>query len=183
MQTEKDTMCKQTAFLNDIMFEYLPEYFPTKTVRQLALKFPNVYNIEHLTELALAKIGGYDFIDASGYDFTDYSDSKTATVASYDNCCAINSVENKIGAIRLCVYNSYREAVDFFFFPKDAVDRLKEPNYGKQSHKERMRSSYAVFSDTYSKFEPYRMKTFEELALASDDFCPVVENNFATFFS
>lgn len=170
-------MSKETVFLEKIMFKYLPEYFPTKRVRELALQFPKAFNVEHLTEIALAKIGGYDFVDAAGYDFTDYSDSKTATVASYDNCCAIGSVENKIGAIRLCVYNSYKEDVDFFFFSKGAVDRLKESNYGKNKHKERMRSSYAVYADTYSKFEPYRLNSFEELAQVKDDYSPFVEKD------
>ena len=170
-------MSKETVFLKEIMFKYLPEYFPTKRVRELALQFPKAYNIEHLTEIALAKIGGYDFVDASGYDFTDYSDSKTATVASYDNCCAIGSVENKIGAIRLCVYNSYKEDVDFFFFTKSEIDQLKEACFGKAKHKERVRSSYAVYADTYSKFEPYRLASFEELAHAKDDYSPFVEKD------
>ncbi|MDC0863057.1 hypothetical protein OAP74_01125, partial [bacterium] len=65
-------MNKNTTFLKNIIFKYLPENFPTATSQKLALQFPQAYNVEHLTEIALAKVGGYDFVDASGYDFSDY---------------------------------------------------------------------------------------------------------------
>lgn len=174
-------MCKEAVFLEKIMFVYLPEYFPTKKVRDFALKNPKVYNIEHLTELALARYGNYEFVDGDGYDFTDFSDSKTGTIAVYDNCCAIGSVENKIGAIRLCVYNPYHNDVDFFFLPAHAVNRIKEPAHGKTKHKERMRSSYNVGLNRYSKYEPYRLKTFVELATAMDDYVPNVKTTNSAF--
>ena len=179
--------CKNTVFLRDIIFEHLPELFPTKSSRQLALKTPKAFNVEHLVEIALerASTGSYEFVDRDGYDFTDFSDSKTATISSSEQRCTVNSLENKIGAIRLCVYNGYRDKVDYFFFDTDAVSRLGEPSYGKHAYKVRMRSGYNVYADTYSKFEPYRVATFSELATRMEDGAKIdtAPKTFSTFFA
>ena len=42
-----------------------------------SIKMCKAFNVEYLIELALAKVGGYNFVDESGFDFDDYSDSKS----------------------------------------------------------------------------------------------------------
>ena len=160
-------MNKNTTFLKNIIFKYLPENFPTATSQKLALQFPQAYNVEHLTEIALAKVGGYDFVYASGYDFSDYSDSKTTSVNYNTKVIEIMSVENKIGSLRICCYNLFKNCVDYFFVPKENVKEVAERCYGKQKHKQRIKARYNTKKDSYTKLEKYRVKDFTTLATLS----------------
>ena len=157
-------MCKNKTLLTDIIFYTLSEMFPTKTSQQLALKYPKAYNIEHLVEIALSRLGGYDFVDEKGYDFTDFSDSKTCSVNPSDQSVVIGSVENKIGALRIVIYNYHKKALDFLFVPADCVREECEPCYGKQYSKLKLRCRYNATLDSYNKFEKYRVTDFETLA-------------------
>ena len=160
-------MCKNKTLLTDVIFHTLGEMFPTKTSQQAALKYPKAYNVEHLVEIALSKLGGYEFVDEEGYDFTDLSDSKTCSVNASDQSVVISSVENKIGALRIVVYNYHKKALDFLFVPKDCVRKECEPCYGKQQTKLKLRCRYNAKTDSYNKFEKYRVKDFETLAKLS----------------
>jgi hypothetical protein len=128
-----------------------------------SIKMCKAFNVEYLIELALAKVGGYNFVDESGFDFDDYSDSKTASVEPRGGV-SIGSLETKIGSIRAVIYNPFEDRLDYFFFPVDGWKDLEEASYGKAKHKTRIRSSYNKTTQMYSKFEPYRCKDFKELA-------------------
>tara|TARA_Y100001937_G_scaffold54096_1_gene74649 strand:- start:2652 stop:3191 length:540 start_codon:yes stop_codon:yes gene_type:complete len=129
-----------------------------------SIKMCKAFNVEYLIELALAKVGNYKFVDKSGYDFDDYSDSKSASVEPKGSGVSIGSLETKIGSIRAVIYNCFEDRLDYFFFPVDGWKSLEEASYGKSKHKTRIRSSYNKTTQKYSKFEPFRCKDFKELA-------------------
>jgi len=152
--------------MRDVISIYHPEFRISKDLRAYGIKNPDIFNTERLIEESLAAVGPYEFVDESGYDFTDYSDSKTTTVAEYDNVMAIGSVESKIGALRITIYNPHKQALDYMYMPYRDWQRLKECSYGKSEHKERLRVRWNARNDHYNSFENFRVKSFEDLARA-----------------
>jgi hypothetical protein len=153
--------------MRDIICVYHPEFNKEGLLRSSGLSNPKRFNIEMLIEETLAAIGPYEFVDAEGYDFTDFSDSKTTSVNEKTGMAEVGNVETKIGALRITTYNPLKESVDYFFVPKSHLNRVKTACYGKNSHKERIQFTYSRrYEDHYGWFENYRVKTFEELALA-----------------
>ena len=166
-QQRESAMSKQRTFLTQVIIPVLPELFPTEEATQYALTNPHVYNVEHLVELCLAKQGGYRFVDADGYDFTDYSDSKTTTVNDKTLVMTVGSIENKIGSLRISAYNPIRERIDFFYMSHQQLRSAALPCYGKHSYKERLLARYNAARDDYNQFEQYRVADFETLAKKS----------------
>ena len=113
---------------------------------------------------------GYDFVDEDGRDFNDRwnSDSKTTTVIPDGNSrtAVISSIENKIGSLRVTIYNPFKNAVDFMYIPHREVQILKEPNYGKNSYKEKIRARWSERKDYYNSCHDFLVSSFEKLALA-----------------
>jgi len=163
---------KKRLILEEICFPYLPDMFPTKASRKLALAHPNAYYVEHLVELALAKTGGYEFVDADGYDFEDedFSDSKTCTLRLKDNMLTISKTENKIGSFRIVVYNEIKDKLDFIYLTSAGRVRWTESDFAvKKPWEQRIRTTWNEARDSYNKLEKYRVNTFEELALMTDE--------------
>lgn len=164
-EVDKQAFTKNYLFMRDIILRFHPDFEGTSYERNRDLKKAQHFNIPSLIEQSLAAVGGYDFIDAEGYDFSDYSDSKTVSINPTTGRATIGSVENKIGALRVIVYNPIKNGIDYFFVPADEVAYCKGPCYGKTDHKERIRFSYSkVAEDSYGWFEDYRVDSFEELA-------------------
>ena len=159
-------MSKNLVLMRDVISIYHPEFRASKDLRAYGVKHPDIFNVERLIEESLAAVGPYEFVDESGYDFTDYSDSKTTTVAEYDNIMAIGSVESKIGALRITIYNPHKQALDYMYMPYRAWQRFKECSYGKSEHKERLRVRWNASHDHYNSFEDFRVRSFEDLAQA-----------------
>jgi len=158
--------------MRDIVCIYHPEFRKSRSLRMRGLKNPKMFNIEHLIEESLAAVGGYDFVDEAGYDFLpDYSDSKTVTVVNngQTKVIIIQSVENKIGSLRVTIYNPYKNSIDFMYIPKKDVQYWME-NTGTTGSankiKQRIRTSWNLERDDYNKLEQYRVGSFKELALA-----------------
>lgn len=169
-------MCKNLVFMRDIVCKYHPEFRKSRSMRMRGLKHPKIFNIERLIEESLAAVGGYDFVDKAGYDFNDvaYSDSKTVTVVNnggpkQTKVIIIASVENKIGSLRVTIYNPFKNSIDFMYIPKKDVQYWME-NSGTtgtaNKFKQRIRTSWNPERDDYNKLEQYRVSSFEELALA-----------------
>ena len=169
-------MSKNLVFMRDIVCKYHPEFRKSSDLRRFGLKHNDIFNIERLIEESLAAVGGYDFVDAEGYDFNDiqYSDSKTVSVvnnggAKQTKVIIISSVENKIGSLRVTIYNPFKESIDFLYIPKKDVQRLME-NAGTTGTanklKQRIRTSWNPERDDYNKLEQYRVGSFKELARA-----------------
>ena len=160
-------MSKSLILMRDVICLYHPEFRKSKDLCVYGMKHPDIFNVERLIEESLAALGPYEFVDQAGYDFTDYSDSKTTTVAEYDQVMAIGKVESKIGALRITIYNPFKQACDFMFIPYIEWQRLKECNYGKAEHTERLRARWNSTYDHYNRFEDYRVGSFKELACAT----------------
>jgi hypothetical protein len=153
--------------MRDVICVYHPSFNSSRDLQKFGLEMPERFNIERLIEETLAAVGPYRYVDKEGYDFTDYSDSKTTTINANTRVGTIGSVETKIGALRITAYNPFKEAADFFYDSKRDLKYVKSPCYGVNDHKERIVFTYSSKSDAYGMFEDYRVKDFRELACAS----------------
>ena len=168
MNTDNNKTLKARALLRDDIIPHHPLFKDASDAQKAAaLANPLIFNVEHMVEVVLATLGKYDFVDAAGYDFTDYSDSKTAILDKAGRC-DVAGVESKIGAIRLTVYLPQQDRLDYFFIPKQSLDLLKRANYGVNDHKQRLRLNYSLTQDHWNSYEPYRLFSLEALALAED---------------
>lgn len=173
---KENNVNKNYKLINEIVNKYHPSFKNNPEYQKFALEFHDVLNVERLVEYTLAEVGGYNFVDEVGRDFDCAydSDSKTVTVVNNggkQQCrvMIIGSVENKIGSLRVTVYNPFKDEVDFMYIPKDDVPLLMEndgtrgtANYSKK----RIRANWSWSSDSYNKLEKYRISSFEELAKA-----------------
>lgn len=153
--------------MRDVICVYHPSFNSSPDLQKFGLEMPERFNIERLIEETLAAVGPYRYVDEEGYDFTDYSDSKTTTINANTRVGTIGSVETKIGALRITAYNPFKDAADFFYVSKRDLKYVKSPCYGVNDHKERILFTYTAKGDTYNTFDDYRVKDFRELALAS----------------
>ena len=153
--------------MRDVICIYHPEFRKSRDLQSYGLKHPDIFNVERLIEESLAAVGNYLLVDREGYDFSDYSDSKTTTVNLNSRVGTVGSVETKIGALRITAYNPFKDAADFFYVSKRDLKYVKSPCYGVNDHKERILFTYTAKGDTYNTFDDYRVKDFRELALAS----------------
>ena len=162
-----NTAKKNMLIMKEVIFLYHPDFLTNDELRTYGLQKPDSFNVPRLVEESLAAVGGYTFVDANGYDFSDYSDSKTATVADYDRAMRIGNVQNKIGALRITTYNPHNDTLAYFFMPKSAVDEFKETNGTyKDKNGQRLRTTWKKKTDHYNFFESFRLPSFEKLALA-----------------
>lgn len=161
-------MDKHFLLMRDVITRYHPAFKKSKELCQYGLGNANIFNVERLVEESLAHIGGYKFVDEDGYDFTDYSDSKTTSINLKTRAGSIGSVENKVGALRITAYNPFKQGLDYFFVPKRELARIKKPCYGVNDHKERVLFTYSKVKDNdYGYFEDYRLGDFKSLAKAA----------------
>ncbi len=169
-------MSKPMILMKEIITQYHPEFKRSRDLCRYGLKHCEIFNVERLVEESLAAVGGYDFVDEDGRDFNCRynSDSKTTTVVNNGGqkqakVLVIASVGNKIGSLRVTIYNPYKSALDFMYIPHRAVRLLME-NSGtagtEQNIKQRIRSYWNPNRDDYNKLEPYRVGSFVELARA-----------------
>lgn len=161
-------MSKNFVLMRDVICKFHPAFVKSADLRKYGLEHSVIFNIERLIEESLAAIGGYNFVDEAGYDFDCrwWSDSKTTTVIPDGNSKSIiiSSIENKIGSLRVTIYNPYKDSVDFMYIPRKDVQAIKEPNYGKNSYKEKIRARWNESRDYYNSCDRFRVGSFEELA-------------------
>lgn len=159
-------MSKSLVLMRDVICIYHPRFRNSPDIKRFGLECPEHFNIERLIEESLAAVGPYRFVDEDGYDFSDFSDSKTTTINANTRVATISNVETKIGALRITAYNPFKESVDYFYVSKRDLKYVKSPCYGVHDHKERIKFTYSSRSDAYGMFEDYRVKSFTELAKA-----------------
>ena len=162
-------MSKNLILMRDVICEYHPEFRKSKDLQAYGIKHADIFNVERLIEESLAAVGGYDFVDEAGRDFNDKwnSDSKTTTVIpdGKSKTAVIGGIENKIGSLRVTIYNPFKERLDFMYIPRHSVQRLKEPCYGKGGvNKEKLRMRWNTANDHYNGFDMFLTKDFKELA-------------------
>ena len=159
-------MNKHQRILNEIAHIHLPEYSSRK---QLDIMLSNWrhYNVEHIVEVAMCRVGNYQFVDENHYDNSDFSDTKTGTCRRHDRTAVIGNILSrktltpKAGDIRAVIYNEFTEELDYFFLPKAHWEDLRE--YG-DSNQHLLRTKYTVHTDRYTKWEQFRVNSFKDLA-------------------
>lgn len=163
-------MCKELVLLRDIVCNYHPEFTASKDLRKFAITTPKSFNVERLIEESLAAVGGYNFVDETGRDFDDSvdSDSKTVSINKITHRAEITSVENKIGALRIVIYNPLKDGVDFLYMTHRELLAYKMPCYGKNLFKERLTFNWNASGDHYNSFEQFRLYSFEALAIQQE---------------
>jgi hypothetical protein len=169
-------MCKTKTLFSKIVLPFLPEF---ESISNIVKNTPNVINIEHLIELAMARVGGYDFIDAPHCDFSDMSESKTASVlpspvsmsAIFTYPLYITNVvsaagQKKIGLIRAVVYNphvSYEDSVNYFCIPSEDLDTKLAISYNQKGIGN-LKATWYKYTNKIQKLEKYRVPDFVTLA-------------------
>ena len=131
---------KDQAFLREVLFEALPDIFHSEEIREKALADPKVYNIPYLVEIAMEHYGHYNYVDKEGYDFDDYSDCRTMSIACVnangrDRYSTQSNVYTKVGALRICLFNPFKpigEQISFFFIPKSDYNRTLSFNWSPE---------------------------------------------------
>jgi len=165
-------MNKHELIMRDIILKYnILEGLDIHVDKNTAMKRAQAFNVEHLVELAMEKIGDYTFLDESGYDFSDFSDCKTASIGvpkgRTSGQMAISALGTKIGAIRAVIYNPFYRRLDYMFFPFKEWKKYEEPKYKSGFIVDsRIRSTFNKKKNSYSKgFDQYLMNSFEALCL------------------
>jgi hypothetical protein len=160
-------MTKQELLFKEIILKYHPDFRTNSQLKDLALKHPEFFNTERLVELTMAHVGGYEFLDEDGYDFSDYSDSKTASIGNGSVAVVGNilgrgkSGEPKVGDLRVVLYNPYKARLDYYFMPKAGWESIRE--YG-DANKGKLRAKYSPDLDCVYKWRQWQCPDFETLA-------------------
>lgn len=152
---------KTQLLLEEIVLEHHPIY-QDAALRQAVLTNPNHYNAEHLVEETMSIIGGYQYINANGFDFSDGSDCKTATLSSHDNTATITSIAAKIGDLRVVLHNQYYDRLDYYFMSRAGWETVRE--WGA-AHENELRARYNKDLDVIPRWDKWRVGSFKELCL------------------
>jgi hypothetical protein len=159
-------MCKNLVLLRDVINVYHPTFSTNKQLQKYALESPTAFNVERLIEECLAHVGGYDFVNEEGRDFNDTtnSDSKTLTVNPAKRRAELGSIANKIGSLRITIYNPHKDNVDYMYMTYEEWNYFKVACHGKnQEDKTRLLMSWSR-NGHYNQFERFRVADFIELA-------------------
>ena len=165
---------KDVVLFKEIISKHLPEfrdpYFVSR-VLDISKNYNTFVRTETLVEHALAKVGGYNFVNKSGYDFDDvnYSDSKTLSVNARTLKAELSGISSKVGSLRITIYNPIKASLDYMYIPQTHWVALASKCYGKNKNGElRLIMKWSQATDSYNRFEPYRLTTFCDLATMSD---------------
>jgi len=165
-------MSKNLVLMRDVITKTHPAFKASADLVSYGIKHSEIFNCERLIEESLAVEGGYDFVDEDGYDFNDAyrSDSKTVTVIpdGKSKTAVVGSVENKIGSLRITIYNPFKGSLDFMYIPYRRWQGLKEQCYGRSGgSKEKLRIRWNQANDYYNGgFDEFLVKDFKALATA-----------------
>ena len=169
-------MSKSLVLMRDVITIYHPEFRKSRDLRSYGMKHPDIFNVERLIEESLAAVGPYKFIDGDHCDFTDGSDSKTASIRVNPSSPGRNThigeiagVETagggrKEGALRCTIYNPHKDELRFYFLPKrmwsNHITLHPTSGVGKVMY------TYNRVHDDIIKFQGYECGSFEDLARA-----------------
>jgi len=150
-----------------------PKFAKGSPLREAIIEFPEMFNIEHLVEQALAlnSDGQYKFNDGIHEDFDDRSEAKTGTVHANGDSAAIAEITNvrsskgvlKHGAIRCVILNPRLEKLHFLFIPQTSLQIIMA-----NTKKLAMRIAYNKKEERFTTLEKYgiiEFQTFKELAM------------------
>lgn len=167
-------MCKTITMFKDIVREYNTT-FNMPEIWQAVEKHPKIFNIEHLVELTMAEVGGYEFIDAEHCDFSDGSESKTSSVSPNPTSAGRNTYrweisnvissggKSKSGPIRLVLYNPHTEQCTYYFIPETQFENLGI-NVHPTTNVGRIFGTWNSKTNRIGKLVDFELPNFETLA-------------------
>lgn len=173
-------MCKTTTLFNDVVREYNTT-FSMPEIWQAVEKHPNIFNIEHLVELTMAEVGGYEFIDAEHCDFSDGSECKTGSIGLKPTKPGCNTyrweISNvissggqiKSGPIRLVLYNPHTKTCSYYFIPQTKLESLGI-NVHPTTKIGRIFGTWNIKTGRIPKLEKYELPDFSLLAKMPADY-------------
>ena len=167
-------MSKNLVLMRDVICVYHPEFRKSKDLQAYGLKHSDIFNVERLIEESLAAVGPYQFIDGDHADFSDGTDSKTASIrvnpikpGANSHNGEISGVETagggrKAGALRCTIFNPHTDSLKFYFLPKSMWSRniTIHPSSGVG----KIVYTYHRPYDHIVKFHGHECSSFEELA-------------------
>jgi hypothetical protein len=169
-------MSKQLVLIRDVICLYHPKFRRSKYMREYALNNPMIFNVERLVEESLAAVGPYRFIDAAHADFSDGTDSKTASIRANPSRPGCNTYTGEIagvetagggqksGGLRCTIYNPHTDSLMYYYLPKrmwsQHITIHPSSGVGKVVY------SYNRVHNDIIKFDGYQLSTFEQLARA-----------------
>lgn len=169
-------MSKNLVLIRDVINLYHPEFVSSRSLRNYALKNPEIFKVERLVEECLAHVGPYKFIDGEHMDYDDFSDSKTASISpnptkkgGISHRGEISGVETagggrKAGALRCTIYNPHKNDLKYYFLPKSMW--AKHITIHPSSGVGKIIFSYNSEYDGIPTFQGFECRDFRELALA-----------------
>lgn len=174
MPKQENTVEKHLIMSKEIILPYHPMFKGYSKKKQEKVlkdieKYGCIYNAEELVEQCMAIVGGYEHVrDGYGFDFSDNSDAKTVTLreAKRGNTGNtfiqgfINNVYTKIGSLRVVVFNSAFNCLDYFYIPESDVKWLTIDSSVKKFD----RISIYYRKDESYNIEKFRVANFEEVA-------------------
>jgi hypothetical protein len=168
-------MSKNAVLFREVIFKYHPAFKRSQDLCNWAYKNPDMFNVTRLIEESFAAVGSYKFIDGSHCDFSDGTDSKTASIGVNSSGTsntsftgAVHSVVTsagtlKQGGLRVIVYNPHTDSLMYYFLPKSFwskhITMHNKKNCGLITY------SYNIKKDNIKKFENFRFRSFRQLAL------------------
>lgn len=169
-------MSKELTLMRDVIITHHPRFKRSKDLRNFGLSSPHIFNVTHLIEESLSAVGGYEFVNSAHYDFTDGSDSKTASIRNQSKTTNGNTYMGEIaavssaagvlkeGALRCIIYNPHIDGLQFYFLPKSMWS--KHITVHPTSGIGKIIFSWNKTKQTIKLFEDYRCSDFSELARA-----------------
>jgi len=167
--------------MRDVICIYHPAFRKSLDLRALGMKHPDIFNVAKLIEESLAAVGHYKVTDGYHADFSDGTDSKTASITKTASIRASNSYHGEItgvttagghlkaGALRCTIYNPHKDSLRFYFLPKSMWSRHVPPMYipGRRRHCGALWYYYNKLHDRIVKLHEYECSSFKELARAN----------------
>lgn len=169
---------KSQVFMRDIICKHHPRFIKSRSIRKFGLECPEHFNIARLVEESFAAIGPYDFVDGDHHDFSDFSDSKTASIrlnpvkAGHNTHVGeISGVSTagggqKVGDLRCPIYNPHKPGGELRYFYLPRKFWLNHITIHPSSGIGKIMYSYNRNTDDIAKFRGYEFDSFEALALA-----------------
>lgn len=169
-------MSKSLVLMRDVICVYHPKFRKSRDLRSYGLSNPDIFNVERLIEESLAAIGPYEFIDGDHEDFSDGTDSKTASIRANPERPGGNSFKGEIagvetagggrkaGALRCTIYNPHKDNLKFYFLPKSMWQN--HITIHPTSMVGKIVYNYHKPTDFINKLAGYECANFEELARA-----------------
>lgn len=166
---------KEYVIMRDIICPHHPEFANCKQLRSYGLKHSEIFNVTKLVEQTLAYLGGYDILEDDAHaDFTDGTDSKTASIRQNPNSnsgisykgeiSGVTSIAGnlKAGDLRCTIFNPHTDSILYYYLPKKMWSN--NITYHPTSGVGKIAYTYNIEKDIIQKLQGYECDSFIDLA-------------------